>query len=147
MTNSILLLPLCCLLLGMGCKPTAREIDGPYLAGSVYAIVDSQHFEGLYNSAMVSDSTLVLTASGSSGNSEPLSLQFHLGHFHGAGHYDIDAAVSAGVAYANDTFVARTGYVEVGSSSNGHITGTFAFAAFKDGAARQVSAGRFELFQ
>jgi hypothetical protein len=141
------LLPLCCTLLALACKPAAQEVDGPYLLGSVYAIVDNQYFEGQNNLGSVSAASLNMSAEGATDSTGPLIIRFAVGNFKGAGRYPISAATTPDFTYRGITYKASSGYVDVSSASGSHITGTFSFLANKDSLAKRVSAGRFELYQ
>lgn len=121
-------------------------MDGPHLAGSVYAIMDGHYLVGMDNAATLAENALSLTA-GPFDSASTITLHFELHNFHGAGKYPFYAADTAGLKAETGDHIASAGYVNVDEMSGSQLTGTFAFQTTDGRTKRQASVGRFELFQ
>lgn len=129
------------------CKSDAIEIDGPYLLGNVYAIVENTHFDGLNNHASLDAGQFSLSAEGRNDNMKPMSVQLLIPNFQGVGRYALDrknntaSLTQEGIQYAADS-----GYVQVNEATSGKVSGTFAFRGVRNATTKQVSAGYFLVF-
>lgn len=129
------------------CKKKDPQPEPVYPATTLSATIDGQTFYAVDVTANQSATSLSVSGLRNGGTSRQTGILINIPRYSGLGTYPVNNETTAAYADIGTTLPATSGTIEITTSNDVHVEGTFSFDVTSNGVTRQIRKGKMNIYK